>query len=167
MRHRENNDEEWVEVGELKEVLHELHAVDMFEDAQEHDVLEDHVTLEAIAEAVDVSVEEVRLAVARVRREEERARVAEVVRELEAPTHRVERPGHAKPDPLANHPSFRRSEGFSDLLDHLPRPGLKKDKQKNLEMTKSEKISQWISYVILIAIALGVVVLLVNVLWNF
>ncbi|MCH8979290.1 MAG: hypothetical protein IH945_08620 [Armatimonadetes bacterium] len=169
LRHREDEEdrpeqEDLVAAGELSEVLHELHADSAFGDAREKDPLDDHVTVEAIAEAADVSEDEVITALSRVRREDERARVARVIRELEEPTHRVERPGHASTDPVVNHPSLKRGLRFSDILDHLPRPGVKKRRMQ--KMTKEERIAAFVSYVILLAVTSAVVVLLVRLLQN-
>ena len=169
LRHREEGEEtraseDRVALGELSEVLHELHADSAFGDAREKEVLDDHVTVEAIAEAADVGEDEVRAAISRVRREDERARVARVVRELQEPTHRVERPGHASTDPVANHPSLKRGIKFSDVLDHLPRPGVKK--KKNEKMTKEERIAAFVSYVVLLTVTSAVVILLVRLIQN-
>ena len=120
--------------------------------------------MEAIAEASDASEDDVRAAIRRVRREDERARVARAMRELEEPTHRVERPGHVSADPVANHPSLKRGIKFSDVLDYLPRPGVKK--RKNEKMTKEERIAAFVSYVILLAVTSAVVVILVRLIQN-
>lgn len=170
MRHREEEEErpgreDWVALAELSEVLHELHAESAFGDAREKDPLDDHVTVEAIAEAADVTEDEVRAAISRVRREDERARVARVMRELQEPTHRVERPGHASTDPVANHPSLKRGVRFSDVLDHLPRPGVKKRKKEN--KTREERIAEFISYVVLLVVTSAVVALLVLMFRNY
>lgn len=66
----------------------------------------DHITVEDIAEALDLDPLEVAKVLKEIHEEHEYARVAGALREMEEPLYRVERPGHAEQDSL-NNPVYR------------------------------------------------------------
>ncbi|MBS1714838.1 MAG: hypothetical protein JST30_10945 [Armatimonadetes bacterium] len=82
---------------------------------------DDSVTVEAVAEATGRSKSEVLDALERLRAEDAERRLSLALRELEEPLHRVERPGHAEPDPLAQHFRMPKGQSLSPLLDDLAR----------------------------------------------
>jgi DNA-binding transcriptional ArsR family regulator len=138
-----------VETAELRAVLDELHRDLMPELQEDHG----HVTLEEIAEATGASPTEVEEAVRRVRR----ARMAEVLRELEEPTYRVERPGQAPPDPMFAQ-RFNRDE-FPTLLDNH-RERTKKAKTSTPKSVH-EHVTDHLATFIAVLVAISFIILLV------
>ena len=120
---------------ELRLVLHDLSHNEVEETRATRELPEDHVTAQAISETLDIPIAQVYEAIARVRRSDVREHVSKVLSELEEPTHRVERPGHAKQDPLMSHYGFRRENIFSSILDKLPRP----ERSKHVESKRPEQ----------------------------
>jgi len=138
-----------IETAELRAVLDVLHR-DLMPELHEDD---GHVTLEEIAEATGASPTEVEEAVRRVRR----ARMAEVLRELEEPTYRVERPGQAPPDPLFAQ-RFNRDE-FPALLDGHQRRTQKP--KTDVHKSVHERVTDHLATFIAVLVALSFIILLV------
>lgn len=111
-----------VSPDELRIVLHDLSEDEIIEQKAKKELPPDHVTAEAIAEALSIEIQTVYAAIARVRRNDVREHVSKVLSELEEPTHSVERPGHCS-DPLLSNYNFRRESAFSSVLDKLPKHG--------------------------------------------
>jgi len=104
---------------ELQRLLNEFDGwTDLADNAETTD---DQVTVEAVAEATGRSRAEVLEALERIRAEDAELRLSLALRELEEPLHRVERPGHAEPDPLAKHFRMPQGQSLSPLLDDLAR----------------------------------------------
>ena len=106
-----------VEAEELVALLERLHdphsAVEM--------AVDDHITVQDVAEATGMPVQDVLDALSKVRDDNYEARLAAKLRELEEPMYRVERPGPATADPLSSPISSLRRKDFSSILDHLPK----------------------------------------------
>ncbi|MBX7134612.1 MAG: hypothetical protein K1X67_18235 [Fimbriimonadaceae bacterium] len=98
----------------LLERLHDPHAVPEV-------IQEEQVTVQDVAEATGLPINEVLDALAKVRDENHEARLAAKLRELEEPMYRVERPGPSPVDPLSTLISPIRRKDFSSILDHLPK----------------------------------------------
>jgi hypothetical protein len=130
-----------VNPDELRLVLHDLTCDVVEEERATKELPNDHVTAEAIAETLDIPLDDVYAAIARVRRNDVREHVAKVLSELEEPTHRVERPGPSTKDPLISHYGFRRESVFNSVLDKLPKPGGQKKTEEKKEEgpTKEER----------------------------
>ena len=126
-----------VDPRELRLVLHDLTSDVVAEERAEKSLPSDLVTAEAIAETLDLPIEDVYAAIARVRRHDVREHVSKVLSELEEPTHRVERPGHSQ-DPLLTHYGFRRDRVFNSVLDRLPRSDKREDAQNKAKAKDRE-----------------------------
>jgi hypothetical protein len=142
--------------SELRLVLHDLSHDEAEEMRAERVLPDDHVTAQAIAETLDIPIEKVYEAIARVRRNDVREHVSKVLSELEEPTHRVERPGPTTKDPLLTNYGFRREQIFDSVLDKLPRPGKTEPKQEKAKPSEPTAVEKAISYVVMVAIAGGI-----------
>lgn len=150
MSRHENQSERGLTSEEVRDVIIALHErmglCDPVEEAQSAD----EVTVADVADAVGLTVSEVEGALKRIRSDRE-AELSRVLRELEEPLYRVERPGNAHPDPLSRHIPWRAQELKSSILDDLPKPitHSMRGKLKKREDEAHEKISHWISLVLL------------------
>ncbi len=140
---------------ELRALLFRLHGDP---EPVEREIPESQVTIDAICEATGLSVLEVERALQEVRTEDREAELARRIRELEEPTFRVERPGHAAPDPLRQRPLVR-GKLFSNLLDELPKVGELPKRKRKQELTGKEKFAGVISSIVLFAFAVVTVAL--------
>ena len=111
----------WLGAEELQRLLTELEGVGDATALESQDAPDDWVTVEAVAEATNRSTAEVHEALEKLRSEDAEHRLSLALRELEEPLHRVERPGHSNPDPLAQHFRIPRGQSLSPLLDDLAR----------------------------------------------
>lgn len=140
--------DDWVSMQELRAVLQVLDA-----DADApavQDVPDDHVSIEAIAEATGLTIRAVELALEEVRRCDQEAELARRIRELEEPLYRVERPGHPPPDPVARTIGSRR-QMFSTLLDDLPKVGERPHRKMKREDTAQERLAGRVANIVLVA----------------
>lgn len=140
-----------IEVEELRAVLDELHR-DL---GPEVVIAESRITVEEIAEATDMPLAKVNEAVRRVRE----ARMAEVLRELEEPTYRVERPGQTPVDPLFAQRFTR--DNFPNLLDSATSTPPKK---REVPRTVHEHITDHLATLMAVLVVLVFVALLVVIL---
>lgn len=113
-----SSDSQFVSESELRMLLLELHEEGCT--LRERD---DEATVEAVAEATGHSADHVANVLQTIRTEDYEARLSRRLRELEEPLHRVERPGHAPPDPMASYFKLNPGESLSPLLDRLKKTG--------------------------------------------
>lgn len=151
-----------VSPDELRLVLHDLSQDNVEERRAERELPNDHVTAQAIAETLDLPVERVCEAIARVRRHDVREHVSKILSELEEPTHRVERPSPTTTDPLLTNYGFRREQIFDSVLDKLPRPARAERAKKIRTKPEPSTIERAIALAITLAIAGGVCYYLVQ-----
>lgn len=135
-----------VEAEELVAVLERLHDPHSVAEV----ALDDHITVQDVAEATGLPVEDVLDALSKVRDENHEARLAAKLRELEEPMYRVERPGPSPIDPLSSLISPIRRKDFSSILDHLPKFDPNKiPLRRSLKETPHEKSASVVAYAIL------------------
>jgi hypothetical protein len=97
-QHEDNLLREVPDISTLHELLARLNEVETFEPVSRTD----KITVEDIAEALNLNVEHVARELETILEEHRDARLAGAIRELEEPLYRVERSGHTVPDPLGN-----------------------------------------------------------------
>ncbi|MCW5940560.1 MAG: hypothetical protein KF884_13030 [Fimbriimonadaceae bacterium] len=133
MTHHEHEptNPEVVEEDELRELLDRLHMPpELFLD----DHLQTKVKITDVVEATSFSTGEVRKALADLREE----RLTRVLRELEEPLYRVERPGHPPPDPAARSGPGQWHAMRDSILNDLPQVGMVVVRQKK-ELSPEER----------------------------
>lgn len=135
--------------AELRALLERMEPVDEVDRALNE--FDDTVTVSAVAEATGIRHEEIVEILAEVREQMAEARIADAIREMEAPTFRVERPGHAAPDAIRNLPPLSRARLFPSLLDDVVRARRPKIKVKD---EAAERQTAMIQNVILIVFGL-------------
>jgi len=147
-----------IEIEELREVLDELHR-ELQPDLSPEQT---RVTLEEVAEATGMPLASVEAAVRRVRE----ARMAAVLRELEEPLYRVERPGTPPVDPFMAQRFSR--DTFSSLLDqhgqleepsNKQRPKLKKSVHENV----TDHLATLVAGLVVIAVILFLILTILRV----
>lgn len=150
MTRHEHESENSLTKDEVRAVIIALHERMGLSDPVEEAQAADEVTVTDIAEAVGLSTSDVENALRRIRGSRE-AELAKVLRELEEPLYRVERPGFAPPDPLSRHIPWRAQELNSSILNDVPKPVIRtvRGKLKKKEDEAHEKVSNWIAVVIL------------------
>jgi hypothetical protein len=120
MGHRfEDTAESGLTPAQVRLVLEELHARMGLHDERTPDRDVDGAMIADIAEATGLSIPTVCEAVEAVQRGDREAEVSRVLRELEEPTFRVERPGHAAHDPLSRHFPWASKKITSSILDDV------------------------------------------------
>lgn len=113
----------------------------------------DKVTVEDVAEALDLDPEEVARVLKEIHEEHEYARVAGALRELEEPLYRVERPGHSANDSFAN-PLYK-LRSIQMLTERVAKPTVLYRRTK--EDIQHEKMGAAIGQGILVIFALVVI----------
>ncbi len=98
IHHDEQALREIPDLDTLKELLARLNEVDHYRPVSRTD----KVTVEDIAEALDIDTEMVAQQLEIILEEHRAARISGVIRELEEPLYQVERTGHSAHDPLNN-----------------------------------------------------------------
>lgn len=140
-----------IEIEELREVLDELHRELQPDLSQERA----RVTLEEIAEATDMPLKSVEDAVRRVRE----ARMAAVLRELEEPLYRVERPGTPPVDPFMTQRFTR--ETFSSLLDRHAEPETPVKKKAQSKKPLQENLTDHLATLVAVLVVVSVILFLI------
>lgn len=140
-----------IEIEELREVLDELHR------ELQPDLAADRsrITLEEIAEATDMPLQKVEEAVQRVRE----ARMAAVLRELEEPLYRVERPGTPPADPFMTQRFSR--DTFSSLLDRHAEPETPPRNQNGAKKTFHENVTDHLATLVAVLVVISVILFLI------
>jgi hypothetical protein len=124
--------EEELDPQELRALLERLECPDDFELALDR-VDTDTVTVAAICEATGIRANEILKLLEEIRERHTEAKLAEAIREMEAPTHSVERPGRAAPDGLRRLPPLERTKMLSSLIDDVVRA-----RQPRISFSKKE-----------------------------
>lgn len=140
-----------IEIEELRDVLDELHN-DLQPDLAPERT---RVTLEEVAEATDMPLQAVEEAVRRVRE----ARMAAVLRELEEPLYRVERPGTPPVDPFLSQRYSR--DTFSSLLERHAEPEVKPKKPTQAKKTLHENVTDHLATLVAVLVVIAVILFLI------
>lgn len=112
--------EQELDPGELRALLERLECPDEFELALSR-VDADTVTVASVSEATGIRPGEILKLLEEIRERHTEAKLAEAIRDMEAPTHAVERPGKPPPDGLRRLPPLERTKMFSSLIDDVVR----------------------------------------------
>ena len=142
--------------AEIRQVLEELHSRVGLNDRVEEARTADATIIADISEATGFPLQMVCDAVEAVKRGDREAEISRVLRELEEPLYRVERPGHSTPDPLSRHFPWAQKKLTSSILDDQKRM----DAPRKLIIEKKEqpheKALNWLAVAIFVLIT-GVV----------
>ena len=149
--HEEHALREIPDLDTLKELLARLHEVDHYHPVSRTE----KVTVEDIAEALDLDPEFVAQQLEIILDEHRAARVSGVLRELEEPLYRVERTGHTVHDPLGNPLYKLRSVQIlaerNKVQPILPR--------RKLEDSSSDKTGNLVGRFVLFLMVAGMIIL--------
>lgn len=145
--HEENVLREVPDLETLQELLSRLNEVEHYTPVSRTD----KITVEDIAEALNLNPEHVARELEAILEDHRDARLAGVIRELEEPLYRVERAGHQVHDPLGNPLYKLRSVQMltekNRAKTELPR--------RELEETDSDRLGHWIGkFMIILMFAL-------------
>lgn len=160
-QHEEPQLREIPDLDILHELLARLNEVEHFQPVSRTE----NITVEDIAEALHLDPDHVARQLETILTEHREARISGVLRELEEPLYRVERTGHAPPDPLGN-PLFKLRSVQILAERNREKPVLPR---RILQESKSDRLGHNVGrlMVLLTAIlffALGIKVLLVMIL---
>ena len=153
-QNEENQLREIPDFDTLHELLSRLNEVEQFNPVTRTE----NVTVEDIAEALNLDPEHVARELELILTKHREARYSAVLRELEEPLYRVERTGHTPPDPLGN-PLYKLRSVQILAERNREKPIFPRRK---IEETKSDKVSASVGSVMIILVAVLMVILAIK-----
>lgn len=118
-------------------------------------------TVDAVAEATGYDRETVFNVLSKLRKIDEAERLSKALREIEESTHRVDRPGHPPPDPVA---ARLRTDALvtGSMLDDLPNADRKRSvRRSRIDLHKETKSEFWFRWFVWLLICSSGVLLLI------
>lgn len=143
--------------SELRLLLERIEPRDEFADALDRKIPDDTVTVHSISEATGLHPEDVLDMLCEIRQRHAEAGLADRLRQLEEPTFRVERPGHAPHDHFKSHPPLTRVGIFSSILEDVVKATRPRIKQHSESDRKHFNASTLVAVILLISLALIVI----------